>query len=60
MAKNQAEATASDETVITSNDEVQGVVVVEVEYVDTKLGDGTLVRTYIGVDPLITGKISSN
>lgn len=60
MAKNQAEATESAETVITSNDEVQGVVAQEVEFVDTKLGDGTLVRTYVGVDPIITGKISSN
>jgi len=60
MAKATSETSASTETVITSNDEVVGVVATEVEYVDTTLGDGTQVRTYIGVDPHITGKISSN
>lgn len=59
MAKATPE-TASTDTVITSNDEVVGVIATEVEFVDTKLGDGTVVRTYIGVDPIITGKISSN
>ncbi len=59
MAKASSTPEAADSgTVITSNDEVQGPGIVEVEFVESTLGDGTIVRTYTGVDPIITGKVS--
>jgi len=59
MAKASSTPEAADSgTVITSNDAVESPTFVEVEFVEDTLGDGTIVRTYVGVDPIITGKVS--
>ncbi|WP_343698853.1 hypothetical protein [Caulobacter sp.] len=51
---------AAPGTTITSNDAVADTTASTVEYHEDTLADGTVVRTFVGVDPFITGRISSN